>query len=385
MARQDEALAALQEVRVNHRCHVVKNESIDRLEIQSRERSTKSAGRRTSSSEKTIVKSSIACHSRDETNTSTERSTETTDWSIDCATSTCSTFANGRNSLTSTLSGLDAKIEWKSKIFGTIPRKSEDRICRRVRRQRPRSSGSKKCCSFDCLTKLFVSGRNTSDRGRLSNEEWTSVTHSTANSGSQWDWSSDWFFHHHHLLRFQDLPNFEQIRAKISDDLEKLVQERYGLRRSDTSLRSGASKLVTFKDEAERQNGASYADHASRHSSIQRPSSVKVKGDENRATAHVKTPTHESTDESEDDSRPMRPVPPADPRPSPRKNLPSPSSGVNALIGGSMRPEKNYDNTGSTVARVPMPVRPATKVTESFLDRFEWDFHPMSVHSSSTV
>ncbi len=150
---------------------------------------------------------------------------------------------------------------------------------------------------------------------------------------------------------FQDLPNFERIRAELSRTIDKLAAERISNQQHANlpPIRSSGGKLVKFEDESPRQQTIP----------TKRPSTAttvqsKPKYNQNPASTHFasddeKTNTNDSDDDDEY-TQPTKSGVTTDIQPSPRKNLPS--TGVSALASGSMRPSTvNNTKTVSAIVR----------------------------------
>ncbi|CAF0967731.1 unnamed protein product [Adineta steineri] len=156
----------------------------------------------------------------------------------------------------------------------------------------------------------------------------------------------------------QDLPNFERIRAELSQKLDKLANERMHNQQPTTtsSVRSSGGKLVKFEDETQRQptNSSKRPATAVTTTTIQsKPKSNQKHPAPRFASDDEKTNTH--SNDSDEYSQPSRSAVTNDIQPSPRKNLPS--TGVSALASGSMRP--SITNNTKTVSAI---VRPQTAI-----------------------
>ncbi|CAF0822227.1 unnamed protein product [Adineta ricciae] len=148
-----------------------------------------------------------------------------------------------------------------------------------------------------------------------------------------------------------DLPNFERIRADISRTLDQLAAERLSSQtaKASGSVRSSGGKLVTFDVDAKHQEpksprGPSTTVHSNSSRNPPRPKTSFASDDEK---------SHTNTDDSDDYSQPTKSAGTTDIQPSPRRN--PPSTGVNSLAAGSMRPA--IINTNKTVSAI---VRPQT-------------------------
>jgi hypothetical protein len=150
----------------------------------------------------------------------------------------------------------------------------------------------------------------------------------------------------------------------LSRTLDKLANERlHGHHKDSTHVGSSGSKVVTFKDEPHRHHQTVSTNRPSTTITTNQP---KPKYDQNRASTRFQS-DDDNTYTGDSDEKHTRPTTPRvnnDIQPSPRKNIPS--TGINALASGSMRPATITNTNPNTISAI---VRPSTSIKKYESDR----------------
>ena len=182
---------------------------------------------------------------------------------------------------------------------------------------------------------------------------------------------------------FQDLPDFERIRAELNRKLDRVIHERLDVRRSTTSIRSTGSKLVTFEDQHQRKKSSAPIADNTKKDQHRFPSASRYDHSRPAVNQNSDGDATVSNGEESDDGYPRRArpgaisnlvVPPRRASPSggisdrqeykPRSSS-KPTSGVSALVVEGMKPSTT--NNGTTISAIAQPpIVKAKRLTENF-------------------